>query len=40
MIDIHTHLIPNVDDGAKSVEVAFKTFEEAKKAGFTDIILT
>ena len=40
MIDIHTHLIPNVDDGSKSVETTFKAFEEAKEVGFTDIILT
>lgn len=40
MIDIHTHLIPNVDDGSKSVDITFKTFEEAQKVGFTDIILT
>lgn len=40
MIDIHTHLIPNVDDGSKSVEDTFKMFEEAENAGFTDIILT
>lgn len=40
MIDIHTHLIPNVDDGSKSVEDTFEMFEEAQKAGFTDIILT
>lgn len=40
MIDIHTHLIPNVDDGSKNVDITFKTFEEAQKVGFTDIILT
>lgn len=40
MIDIHTHLIPGVDDGSKSVEDTFIMFEEAKKAGFTDVILT
>ncbi len=40
MIDIHTHLIPNVDDGSESVETTFKAFEEAKTVGFTDIILT
>lgn len=40
MIDIHTHLIPNVDDGAKNVEITFNALEEAEKAGFTDIILT
>lgn len=40
MIDIHTHLIPNVDDGSKNVDITFKTFEEAQRVGFTDIILT
>lgn len=40
MIDIHTHLIPNVDDGSKKVEDTFKIFEEAENVGFTDIILT
>lgn len=40
MIDIHTHLIPNVDDGSRSVETTFDAFKEAEEAGFTDIILT
>lgn len=40
MIDIHTHLIPNVDDGSKSVEDTVEIFKEAENAGFTDIILT
>lgn len=40
MVDIHTHIIPNVDDGSKSVEDTFTLFKEAEKAGFTDIILT
>ena len=40
MIDIHSHIIPNVDDGSKSVNETFKMIEEAKKIGFTDIILT
>ena len=40
MIDIHTHLIPGVDDGSKSVEDTFVMLEEAEKAGFTDVILT
>lgn len=40
MVDIHSHLIPNVDDGSKSVEDTFIMFDEAQKAGFTDIILT
>lgn len=40
MIDVHSHIIPNVDDGSDSVETTFKMIEEAKNAGFTDIILT
>lgn len=40
MVDIHTHIIPNIDDGSKSVEETFEIFKEASKVGFTDIILT
>lgn len=40
MIDIHTHIIPNIDDGSKSVEETFELIKEAEEAGFTDIILT
>lgn len=40
MIDIHSHLIPNVDDGAKSAEETIDLMKEAEKAGITDIILT
>lgn len=40
MVDIHSHLIPNVDDGSKSVEETFMLIKEANRAGITDIILT
>ena len=40
MIDIHTHIIPNIDDGSKSVEETFTLLKEAVKEGFTDVILT
>ena len=40
MIDIHTHIIPNIDDGAKTVEETYAMLEKAKNAGFTDIIAT
>ena len=31
MIDIHSHIIPNVDDGAKSVEETFNLLKEEQK---------
>lgn len=40
MIDIHSHIIPNIDDGARSVEETFNILKEAQEAGFTDVILT
>ena len=40
MIDFHSHILPNIDDGSKSIEESINLIEEAKKAGFTDIILT
>ena len=40
MIDIHSHVIPGVDDGARSIEDSIQILEEAYTAGFSDIILT
>lgn len=40
MIDFHTHIIPNIDDGSRSVEETFNLINEAKDAGFEGIILT
>lgn len=40
MIDIHTHILPNIDDGARSIEEAFNLIKEAKKAGFDAIVST
>lgn len=40
MIDFHSHIIPNVDDGSKSVEETFSLIKEAKQAGFEAIIST
>ena len=40
MIDIHTHILPNVDDGSKSIDETFELLNEAKKAGFDTIIST
>lgn len=40
MIDFHTHILPNVDDGSKSVEETFSLLAEAKNVGFDAIIST
>ena len=40
MIDVHTHILPCIDDGSKSVEETLKMINEAYVAGFTDIITT
>ena len=40
MIDFHTHILPNIDDGSKSIEETFNLIKEAKEAGFEGIICT
>lgn len=40
MIDFHAHILPNLDDGSKSIEETFALIEEAKKVGFEGIIST
>lgn len=40
MIDVHSHIIPSIDDGSSSFEESYKMIEKAKEAGFTDIIAT
>ena len=40
MIDFHTHIIPNIDDGSKSVEETFNLIKEAKEVGFEGVVLT
>lgn len=40
MIDVHTHILPSIDDGSKDVNETLKMIDEAYKAGFTDIITT
>lgn len=40
MIDVHSHVIPKIDDGSESFEESYTMFLEAEKAGFTDIIST
>ena len=40
MIDIHSHIIPKIDDGSSSFEESYEMFGKAVEAGFTDIIAT
>lgn len=40
MIDLHSHIIPCVDDGSASLEESIALINEAKKAGFKGIFLT
>ena len=40
MIDVHTHILPSIDDGSKDIEETFKIISEACSAGFTDVFAT
>lgn len=39
-VDIHSHLIPGIDDGAKTVEDSLNLVNELKKIGFKQFITT
>ena len=40
MIDFHTHILPNIDDGSRSIEETFNLIQEAEQVGFEGIVLT
>lgn len=40
MIDIHSHILYDVDDGSKSLADSLEILKKAEKVGFTDVILT
>lgn len=40
MIDMHSHIIPMVDDGSKSFEITQKMLQSAKDSGFNGIFAT
>jgi len=40
MIDIHTHILPKVDDGARSLEEATELVRKSIENGVSKIILT
>lgn len=39
-IDIHTHILPGIDDGAKNIEESLEIIDYLSKCGITDIVLT
>lgn len=40
MLDIHSHILPEVDDGARDVETAVKLLEMMNAQGITDVVAT
>lgn len=40
LIDLHSHVLPGIDDGAKSLEEAIETLQIAKQQGFDAMIAT
>ena len=40
MIDVHTHLLPNFDDGVRSVEEAERLINIIKAQGVSDVVLS
>lgn len=40
MIDIHSHILPIIDDGSRSVDETFMMLKEAHRNGFNGIICT
>ena len=40
MIDIHTHILPGIDDGSKTIEESIEISRKAKDAGVNTIVAT
>ncbi|MFQ6610859.1 MAG: tyrosine-protein phosphatase [Fidelibacterota bacterium] len=40
MIDFHNHILPNVDDGSKSMEMSLNMLRTAAEQGITDVVNT
>ena len=40
MIDFHNHILPDVDDGSKSIEMTLDMFRSAELQGITDVVNT
>ena len=40
MIDIHSHLLPGVDDGADSLDASIDFLQRLKNVGFNEVVIT
>jgi protein-tyrosine phosphatase len=40
MIDFHNHVLPNVDDGAKTLDISIKMLKKAFNQGITEVVNT
>lgn len=40
MFDIHSHILPDIDDGAANIEESLQLLEEMKQQGITDVMAT
>ncbi len=40
MVDFHTHILPNIDDGARNVTETFNMIKEARSVGFDALVST
>jgi len=40
LTDLHSHLIPNIDDGSNSLDMSMKMLKELKNLGFKKVITT
>ena len=39
-VDIHSHLLPGIDDGAKTIEESYELLKSVSKLGFSKVITT
>ena len=40
IVDIHSHIIPGIDDGSKSMEMTLEMLKNAEKEGTKEIVAT
>ena len=40
MIDFHNHILPDIDDGSRSINMTLNMLREAEKQGITEVINT